>query len=123
LDAASKYRFKPISTLTLVPGTYILVGYGWNNTDLEHNCFFSGACETFNDGGGLVTYVDSPFGVGGDAPGTKPIDTSDPTNFFSGPNMRYDDQNNVPGVPEPSTFILLGSGLTGLAAWRRKRKA
>jgi hypothetical protein len=29
--------------------------------------------------------------------------------------------NNAAPVPEPSTFILLGAGLAGLVAWRRKR--
>jgi len=29
---------------------------------------------------------------------------------------------NIPTVPEPATFILLGSGLAGLAFYRRKRK-
>jgi hypothetical protein len=31
--------------------------------------------------------------------------------------------SSPPNIPEPSTLLLLGSGLVGLAAWRRKRKS
>jgi PEP-CTERM motif len=29
--------------------------------------------------------------------------------------------SDIPGVPEPSTWLLFGSGLAGLAAWKRKQ--
>ncbi|VAV85753.1 hypothetical protein MNBD_DELTA01-135 [hydrothermal vent metagenome] len=35
--------------------------------------------------------------------------------------INYDSGNNV--VPEPSTYLLLGSGLAGLAFWRRRQKS
>src|SRR5262249_47036393 len=72
LDAASKYRFKSITSVTLQPGIYALAGYGWSDADLEHNCILGGVCETFNTGGGLLTYIDSPFGGGNDPAGTLP---------------------------------------------------
>lgn len=31
--------------------------------------------------------------------------------------------SNVSAVPEPSTILLLGAGLVGLAAWRKRRQA
>jgi len=33
------------------------------------------------------------------------------------------DAIKVPNVPEPSTLILLASGLAGLVAWRRRKRA
>ena len=41
LDIASKYRFKPITPVLLMPGEYTLAGYGWTLADPLYNCFLT----------------------------------------------------------------------------------
>ena len=119
-----RYRFKSIPVTTLAPGDYVLAGYGWTPTDQEHNCNIGGACEVFNTGGGLLTYVSSPYGGGTDPAGTLPTnECCGNLNFFAAANMKFDATPTNGAVPEPATLLLLGSGLVGLAAWRRKKPA
>jgi hypothetical protein len=119
------YRFKPIAPLILGPGIYVLVGYGWASPDSEYNCNNGGlvGCSTFNDGGGLLTYMDSPYGGGNDPAGTLPTNIwpGPPTNFFSGANMKYEAAAKA-AVPEPLTLSVFGAGLAGIAAVRRRAK-
>jgi hypothetical protein len=113
LDA--RYRFKSITPLILVPGRYVLAGYGWTATDLEHNCNNGGICETFNNGGGVLTYVDSPFGGSADPPGVIPTNTTGATtNYFSAANMQFT------VVPEPSTWLLFATVGVGLLVGYRR---
>lgn len=60
------------------------------------------------------------------------LDPTDPTAFVTGLSFTGSDTANftmtplttgTPSVPEPSTWLLFGSGLAGLAAWRRMKKA
>ena len=68
----------------------------------------------FLDSGGSFT----PINVPGTDNGTQVFGINDTGKIVG----RYEDTTGT-GVPEPSSLLLLGCGILGLAAWRWKRAA
>jgi Domain of unknown function (DUF4082)/PEP-CTERM motif len=117
------YFFQSIAPVTLAAGSYYLMGYGWTGTDQEHNSNFGdGHPDSFNTGGGLVSFVQAVWTSSSTAaPGTVPTTTFGPTapNFFSSANMEF-----TAAVPEPSTWAMMILGFAGIGfmAYRRKSR-
>ena len=117
------------SAVELQPGNYSVVA--WN--DWNWNVNFTGAAggtnpyTTQNDGGGLISL--DGLGRYAPLPGSTDSFFGFPTIVDAGPNDRYmagsfifENPNDLGSIPEPSTLGLIGAGLLGTWALRRRRR-
>ena len=113
------YRFQNLlSPVTLLPGNYFLMGYGWTLSDQEHNSNLGGTPDTFVSSA-LVSYVNSAWTESSSAPGGTVPNQFGTTDFFSSANIEF-----AAATPLPAALPLFvtGLGALGLLGWRRKRK-
>jgi hypothetical protein len=110
---AGDYRFKSLGTaLVLAPGSYTIVGYGFDGLNPEHNSNNGGTGPLFDGGAGLISFAKSVWGGGSDLPTvfpTSPGGYSQVPDYFDGPNMKFD----TAVVPLPGAVLL---GFLGLSA-------
>jgi hypothetical protein len=115
------YRFKDVEPITLVPGSYTLVGWGYGAGESNGNDGNAGNWPTtVDEGGGVIDFVGgSRFG---DAAAAGEWPSSPDAGAASGNSVRYGSANMVySAIPEPSAaglFVLGGLSL----ALRRKRR-
>ena len=115
------YWFQNVTPVTLQPGTYRLVTYGWTDSEQEYNCYPANSCQAFNNGGGLLTVLGDQFGAGTDPAGTLGgFNGVGGFDSFAAENMVYDAAVSS-STPEPSSLLLLAGGL--LAGFGARRRA
>lgn len=112
-------RFKNLTTpVTLTAGHYMIVSWGYNSSDKMGNQGVGSppTPSIMHDGGGLISFLS-----GGGYWSSVADAGNYPTNVSGTQTNRYL-AGTFEFVPIPSTMLLLGSGLVGLALLRFRRR-
>ena len=123
-----QYRYQSIADLTLGPGTYSVVAVGYSNLEFNGNNNVSSIPLSSNDGGGLISFVDSRFGFSSTAfPTLTTVGNSscsgDPETCFAAGSFQFEATTSVAPVPLPASVLFLLGGLAGLGGLRRNKRA
>jgi hypothetical protein len=120
-------RFQDITPVTLAPGQYSIVAWGYNDLEpdgnLGCNSINGGSClgnsiagSTLNDGGGLIQFTGlSHYSDGTGYPGTP---DSGPDNRYLAGTFEFEN-----AIPEPLTLGLCGAALLAFGLLRRRFSA